>query len=237
MSEMKPTHCLAGVLLLLCGAGCGVINSDPGPTQTAAESIDAGKAETVRVEIHMGGGELHIQGGASKLMDASFRYSEKLGRPDVRYDPAGVRGHLLVESHNKNSVGNAVNEWTLRMGSQTPLEMNVNVGGGTADLDMSSLPLRSADVNVGAGELHLNVAGKYAKNVDVTVNGGAGQSNIRLPKDMGAIVDATVGIGGVDANGLTQRDGKYYNAAYAEGKPAVRVHVRGGVGDIKLSVE
>jgi hypothetical protein len=179
----------------------------------------------------------HIEGGASQLMDASFRYSENVGRPDVHYDTAGARGHLLVESPNKSSVGNSVNEWTLRMGSQTPLEMNVNLGGGTADLDMSSLPLQSADVNVGAGELHLNLAGKYPKDVDVTVSGGAGQSNIRLPKDMGAVVDATVGIGGVDANGLTKRGDKYYNAAYVEGKPALRVHVRGGVGDIKLGVE
>ena len=68
------------------------------------------------------------------------------------------------------------------------------------------------------------------------MSGGAGEPGIRLPRDMGAVVEAHVGIGGINNQGLTQRDGKYYNAAYAEGKPTVRIHVQGGVGDITLSV-
>jgi hypothetical protein len=115
--------------------------------------------------------------------------------------------------------------------------MNVDLGGGQADLDMSRLPLQSVKVAMGAGELRLNVAGTYNKDVTVQVNGGAGESRIRLPRDMGAVVDAHVGIGGINTSGLRKRDGKYYNDAYAEGKPAVRMDVRGGVGDITLSVE
>jgi hypothetical protein len=68
------------------------------------------------------------------------------------------------------------------------------------------------------------------------VNGSAGESRIRLPRDMGAVVEAHVGIGGINNEGLTQRDGKHYNAAYLEGKPTVRIDVQGGVGDIILSV-
>jgi hypothetical protein len=54
---------------------------------------------------------------------------------------------------------------------------------------------------------------------------------------MGAVVEARVAIGGVDTSGLTKRDdGKYYNVAYDAGKPAIRLKVQGGVGDIKLDV-
>jgi hypothetical protein len=104
-------------------------------------------------------------------------------------------------------------------------------------LDMSKLPLRAVEVKMGAGELLLNVAGKYPNDVTVTVSGGAGEAKIRLPKDMGAVVDSRVGIGVIDTKGLTKRDGKYYNDAYAEGKPAVGMELQGGVGDITLSVE
>ena len=93
------------------------------------------------------------------------------------------------------------------------------------------------EVQIGAGELLLNLAGRYTKDVTVQVNGGVGEARIRLPKSVGAIVDAKGGIGSISAQGLTQRDGKYYNDAYADGKPAVRMEVRGGVGEIKLSVE
>ena len=89
---------------------------------------------------------------------------------------------------------------------------------------------------MGAGEMVLNVAGKYTRDVTVQVNGGVGEARIKLPKDMGAVVEATGGIGSISTNGLTRRDGKYYNDAYSEGKPAVRMEVHGGVGDVIFSV-
>jgi hypothetical protein len=92
------------------------------------------------------------------------------------------------------------------------------------------------EVNMGAGEMELNVAGKYTRDVTVQVNGGVGEARIRLPSAMGAVVNATAGIGSVSAKGLTKRDGKYYNDAYVEGKPAVRLDVQGGIGEIVLSV-
>jgi hypothetical protein len=90
---------------------------------------------------------------------------------------------------------------------------------------------------MGAGELVLNLAGRYTKDVAVRVSSGVGESRIRLPESMGVVVDAKAGIGGINAKGLTQRYGKYYNDAYTEGKAAVRVDVRGGVGEVTLSVE
>jgi hypothetical protein len=233
---MKLT--LAGVALLLWCTGCGMGGADPGPTQSATQVIDGGKAETVRMEINMNSGELRLESGAVKLMSASFRYSENIGRPEVRYDVAGGRGVLTLQSPKTSvSFRNKVNEWDLRMGSQTPLDINVRLGGGTANIDMSGLLLQAAEVDMGAGEMQLNLAGHYAKDVPVQVNGGAGEARITLPKDIGAVVEASVGIGGINTTGLTKRDdGKYYNDAYAAGKPAVRLEVHGGVGDITLSV-
>ena len=223
---------------MLSAAGCNVLTSDPGPTQTAKEEVDAGKAESVRAEIHMGAGELHLNGGGEKLMAASFRYSEAIGRPAVRYNLTDSRGRLTVESPKEgSSTGKTVNEWNLRLGGQVPLEANVTVGAGKADLDMSGLSLRSLDLNMGAGELLLNLAGRYTNDVVVKVSSGVGEARIRLPKGMGVVVDASAGIGGVEARGLTQRDGKYYNDAYTEGKPAIHVDVHGGVGAVVLSVE
>jgi hypothetical protein len=234
---MKHTPAVLGVLFLLLGTGCVSIGGDAGPTSTSNEEIDAGNAESVQTDIRMGGGDLHLSGGAAKLMSSSFRYSESAGRPTVRYDVTGSRGRLTVESPNSSSIGKKVNDWTLRMGSRLPLEMKVNMGGGDADLDMSKLPLQSVEVHMGAGDLKLNVSGKYTTDVTVKVSGGAGDARIQLPKDMGAVVTASIGVGSVNVKGLTKRDGKYYNAAYADGKPAVRMDVRGAVGDIDLNAE
>jgi hypothetical protein len=233
--RMKIVHGLAGLIFLLSVTGCNV---DSGPVENSNEQVDAGAAESVHAEVRMSAGELHIEGGAPKLMTGTFRYSERIGRPTVRYDVTGAHGRLLVESpKNPQSSGKSVNTWDLQMSSDLPLDMTVNLGAGESTLDMSRLQVRSVEVNMGAGEMTLNMSGKYKRDVTVHVQGGVGEARIQLPKDIGAEVTATGGIGSIDTKGLTKRVGKYYNAAYSDDKPAVRMEVQGGIGNITLSAE
>jgi hypothetical protein len=232
---MKSLYGTAGLMFLLSITGCDV---DSGPVETSSSQIDAGAAESVRAEIHMSAGELHMEGGAPKLMNGSFRYSERIGAPTVRYDVTGAHGELVVESlPNSQSGRKPVNIWNLQMSSDMPLDLTVALGAGESTLDMSQLQVRSVEVNMGAGEMTLDMAGKYKRDVTVQVHGGVGEARIRLPKDIGAEVKATGGIGSIETTGLTKRDGKYYNDAYSEDKPAVHMEVQGGVGNITLSVE
>jgi hypothetical protein len=232
---MKVIHGLAGLGFLISITGCTV---ETGPVETSSQQIDAGAAESVRADIRMSAGELHMDGGAPKLMNATFRYSQRIGAPAVRYDVTGAHGQLFVESpKNSQSGGKTENTWDLQMSSVMPLDMTVNLGAGESTLDMSQLLVRSVEVNIGAGEMTLNMAGKYKRDVTVQVHGGVGEARIRLPKEIGAEVKVTGGIGSIDTTGLTKRDGKYYNAAYSDDKPAVHMEVQGGIGNITLSVE
>lgn len=232
---MKLIYGCACAGLLLAISACHVVDS--GPTQTSSQEIDAGAAESVRAEISMGAGTLKIEGGAPKLMSAQFRYSEQLGQPVVHYEVTGSQGHLTVESpKSSSSTGNTVNEWDLRMGSGVPLDLKLALGAGESTFDLSRISLRSLEVNMGAGEMDLNMAGRYTKDVTVELNGGVGEARIRLPRDTGAVVQVEGGLGGVSAKGLTKRDGKYYNDAFSADKPAVRMNVHGGIGNVSLSV-
>jgi hypothetical protein len=212
-------------------AGCTV---DPGPVQTGTAAVEVGNADTVRAEIRMNAGELWAEGGASRLLDATFRYSERVGRPAVHYDVTGGRGLLTIESpHTGGLKGNATNEWRLRMNSTVPLDLSLHLGAGESHLDLSQVKLRGAEVNIGAGNMTFNMADRYTQDINVQINGGVGEAHIRLPRESGAVVDATGGIGSIQAGNLTKRDdGRYYNSAYADDKPAVHMKVRGGVGDI-----
>jgi len=223
---------LSATAALVFTAACSV---DPGPVQTGTTAVEVGKADTVRAEIRMNAGELWAEGGASRLLDATFRYSERVGRPAVHYDVMGARGVLTVESpQNAGGMkGNATNEWRLRMSSEVPLDLSVRLGAGESHLDLSQITLRAAEVNMGAGNMTFRMADRYSQDVNVQINGGVGEAHLRLPRETGAVVDAAGGIGSVQAGSLTKRgDGKYYNSAYADDKPAVHMKVRGGVGDI-----
>jgi len=235
---MKHPFWPVTVLAMTTLTSCVMIDGDPGPELKHHESVDAGSAEAIHADIRMGAGEVFVDGGGTKLLDANFRYSERLGRPVVRYDLTGFRGRLTVENPKKiGTGGRVVNEWRLTFGGKTPLDLNTQLGAGKAELNLSQLPIRNVEIQMGAGELNLNVAGNYGRDIEVKVQGGVGEARIKLPRDFGAAVDAVGGIGSINASGLRKRDGKYYNDAYDAGKPAIRMKVQGGVGEIHLSVD
>lgn len=229
---MKAT----ALLLVLAATGCHV-EMDPGPVQTASQSVDGGSVELVRAEINLTAGELEIAGGGSKLVDADFRYSEKLGKPEVRYDATGFRGRLTVESPRRITGGEIKNEWKLRFGDKYPLDFDIRMGAGEGRLNFASLPVRKVEAQVGAGELDVDLRGNYTRDVEVDLKGGVGEARIRLPKNVGVVADVKGGIGSIEARGLIKRGDRYYNEAFQESKPAVRLTVRGGVGEIKLIAE
>jgi hypothetical protein len=89
---------------------------------------------------------------------------------------------------------------------------------------------------MGAGKLGLNLSGRYRQDVLVSVQGGVGQASVDLPHDFGAVADVKGGIGAIQAGSLVRRsDGLFVNRAFAEGKPAIRLTIRGGIGEIRLS--
>jgi uncharacterized protein DUF2154 len=220
-------------------SGCVVVETDPGPVETYTQDIEVGRAETAHVDIQLGAGDLSIAaGGGKKLVTSSFQYGARLGRPDIHYEVRQSEGRLTIEPpRNRFGTGHASNEWKLRFGDSVPLEFTVQVGAGQSTVDLSHLPVRLFDIQMGAGKLDLNLAGRYRQDVIVSVQGGVGQAAIALPRDFGVIADVKGGIGAIQPGTLVRRNGRFVNRAYDEGRPAIRLTVRGGVGEIRLSEE
>jgi hypothetical protein len=207
---------------------------DSTPVRTEKRSVDRGQVEAVRAVINMGAGELRVKGGAAKLLEAEFRSAYP---PEVTYDAKGSRGLLEIRSPKKQgwSSHGGDNTWTLNFDSQTPLDMEVHLGAGETQLDLSGVALRSLEVHMGVGELKLNLDGDYKRDVDVEVHGGVGRAEIRLPRKMGAQVDAKGGLGSLNTRGLKKEEGgRYVNAAYENSTKQVRCKVRGGIGEVEL---
>ena len=108
------------------------------------------------------------------------------------------------------------------------------MGAGQSDLQLRDLDVRRVDINIGAGEMQLDLTGARKNNLDVEIQGGVGSATIALPKDVGAKVHASGGIGAVSADGLTKQDGDYINSAYGKTPATITVDIQGGVGAISL---
>jgi len=207
---------------------------DAMPAKTENISIERGKAEMLKAVMRMGAGEMELTAGATgKLMDGEFR---SVNKPEVRFDGQGARGLLeTLSDRNKLNWGPGQgDQWKIRLDKSTPVDLELHLAAGESNLDLSGLALRSVAVHMGVDELKLNLDGNYGRDVEVDVHGGVGRAEIRLPRKMGAQVDAKAGIGSVDVRGLKKENGRYVNAAFESPSHQVRCRVRGGVGEIAL---
>ena len=133
---------LFSALLSGCGSGARV-----GALQSESQSVDLGDAKSVRVQIKMGAGDLQVTGGAEKLLEADFNYNVAKLKPVVKY----TDGTLVVWQPDGNGLSDLRgitdyrNEWGLRLNDQVPMDLSVDVGGGTSDLQLAGLSLIRLD--------------------------------------------------------------------------------------------
>jgi len=226
------------IALLLSCAGC-MRRERREEVQTLFRSIELDRKEGVHVDLKMGAGELHLTGGAPKLMEAHIRYAGER-EPEIRYETGGIRGMLTVRSRSDfvtPFVGNGGERWNIRLNDDAELDVSVHLGAGIGDLDLTRLNLRYLTVNIGAGKVTLDLRGTPKRNMNVRVNGGVGEAVVRLPKEVGLRVEVHGGIGSTRVDGLSKRGDFYQNDAYERAKRTMDVSVTGGVGAIRVSAE
>ncbi|HKT81113.1 MAG TPA: toast rack family protein [Vicinamibacterales bacterium] len=207
-------------------------------SQTITRTVELDHAESVDVELKMGAGELHVEGGAPKLLDASFRFNVPSWEPVVDYQGGGSRGRLRIEQGDgAGSFGNTENTWSLKLNDDVPIDLVAHLGAGQATMAIGALDLRRLEIHQGVGELQLDLRGTPEHSYEVNVNGGVGSAHIRLPHSVGIVANATGGIGSIDVSGLSQRGDTWYNPNHENDPVSIRVNVKGGVGEIKISAD
>ena len=233
---MAATAVLAGACGMQPGGGA---QQDVGKMQEESKSVDPKNADSVRAQLKMGAGELHVTGGADGLMEGDFSYNVSEWKPKVSYDVSGGKGELLVKQGSANSGSldaKARNEWEISLNEEVPTDLVVKMGAGESDLDLDSLTLKGVDLKMGAGQSTVDLTGDYAKSFDASIEGGVGEVTVMLPSEVGVKAKAEGGLGKINAEGLKKAGDSYVNDAYGESDVTLDVDVRGGVGQINLEV-
>jgi hypothetical protein len=185
----------------------------------------------------MGSGELQVEGGSSKLLEAAFDYNVRAWKPAVEYVSGDSLSTLTITQPSRASASNAVNRWNLKLNDVSPMEVTARLGAGEATLKLGSLKLRGLDLNVGVGEVEVDLRGTPTESYDVQIRGGVGSATVYLPASVVISATAQGGIGDINVRGLERRDGRWVNARQEASPVTIRVDVRGGVGEIRLVAE
>jgi hypothetical protein len=132
----------------------------PSSAKSQTVQIEQGDADRVQASVKFGGGTLDIQGGSDALLEAEFVYNVDALEPEVTYDVQDGLGQLLVE-HRTDPIrldqltGELRNEWTLVFAENVPLELQLDVGASSGEIDLGGLAIENLDVTMGAADLRL----------------------------------------------------------------------------------
>jgi hypothetical protein len=232
---------VAAVAVALFAGACGTQRGGTqqvGEMQRESQSIQAENAQSVRANLKIGAGELNVSGGADALMEADFSYNVAEWKPKVNYDVSGETGELIVKQGSGGGVnlGDARNEWDIRLNDQVPTTLSVQMGAGESDLDLDDLTLRGLDLEMGAGRTTIDLTGDYDRDFVASIQGGVGQATVQLPSEVGVRVEAQGGLGEINAEGLQKEGEAYVNDAYGDSEVTLDIDIQGGVGQINLEV-
>jgi hypothetical protein len=238
---MKTKHLLINVVLLaaLLLASCSSDDVRVGELRTESKSVELGDARSVRVKMVLGAGDLVATGGAKKLLEADFTYNVAKLKPEVEF----IDGTLIVQHpdvrgyRTLQDIRDFRNEWDLRLNNDLPMNLSLEMGAGTSDLQLAGLSLTGLDVKLGAGKSTVDLTGNWVRDLDVTFDSGAANITVRLPGDVGVRVEVEAGLSTINAPSLTKAGNVFTNAAYGVSDVTLHINIVAGIGQITLEVE
>jgi len=128
-----------------------------GEMREERRSIPLSGTDPVDVDVVFGAGRLELEAGVSdELFSGTFRYNVERWDPEITYEV----DHLTVKQGGDEGdwgipSGSIKNRWELEFSPEVPLTMDVRVGAGEGEFDLTDLRISGLDVVVGAGDYAL----------------------------------------------------------------------------------
>ncbi len=155
---MKKNILIALSALVLSSLACTVtipfipkVGTGQTQTFTFSEQAPAG-ASPATVDISMGAGTLHMQGGASALVEGTVDYNVDGWKPVVTKTDTGIKIEQKSGDVTNIPSGQVKNDWNVRLGNTTPIALDLSAGAYQGTLDLGGVPLANLSISDGASD-------------------------------------------------------------------------------------
>jgi hypothetical protein len=153
-------------------------------------SVPRNTATQLALTLNGGGTRsYHLSGGADQLVEAHSTStdlrlrSSGTTRADVRLD----------QTSNGFFVPSGPGDVQIRVASDIPTSLTINVGAGEFDVDLSDVGVTDAHINIGASSMRL-VLPKPSGDVAIRINGGASTITLVVPDGVETRIATTGGL-------------------------------------------
>ena len=241
-------HSVLGSLIVLVltvgllAGGVWLLNSDLGVGRAAiSETVRQSRegAAQARVVIEPGVGRLDIKAlpESANLVEGRIDLGKgERAAPDFSLKGDRATFMLQTERHSFGPAfwgGAGRRTWDLGLAPGVPLDLQVDLGMGEADLDLTGLVVSSLDVSVAMGKT--TVLLPQEGDIRGQIDGAMGKIVVVVPEGVEARVHASVGLGSRKLpDGYQRQDEIYTSPGYARADNRVDLEVSLAIGSIQV---
>lgn len=213
-------------------------DTDKVQTNTFSESMDAETREAV-LKLSGGAGRFIISDPTAELIKADTKqsvgsYSMSVDRdatthiPTIEFKPTEENGEVNL------SNGKLQNRVDIHLNANPVWTMDVALGAGQGDLDLSAYAVRSLKVAAGAADIDLKLGAKAAVS-DVKLDVGAASVTVHVPKGVGCRIKKDGALNLEQLDDFTDvGGGEFVSPGYETSSQKMTIRFDGGISRFKV---
>jgi len=196
-------------------------------------------ANTKRAELNIKGGatSYRLDDTTSNLFNAEVKQNfgnytlEKTTRDSV--EVLNFRMRDKKQKWNMDDMDG--NEVDIRLNSNPLWDINVEMGAGETNFDLTSYKIANLQLNGGAASFNVKLPEPVA-TTNVTVETGVAEVNIKVPQASACRIKVESGLSSKDFSGfIKQADGTYQTSNYNTSAKKIQINLKGGLSSFEVS--
>lgn len=179
-------------------------------------------ATQLAVTLDYGAGELGLTGGASDLVNVKSSTEDVDVQDIIR---TGSQAAVILRSSAAPPIGSVDRRWDVRLPSDIPTALTLNLGAGKFHLDLHAVAITRATINNGASDLVIDLPGPDG-DVPITISTGASSVLLRVPNGVAYRVRTS--------GGLNSFSGAQESAAYPTASDRLTITISSAASSITV---
>lgn len=205
-----------------------------------AESFNAADtAKKTILNLSGGGTSFKLKEATDSLFEASV--NRKRGNFSLTKATSDSTNTLTFKMNDKRKNGkdnwsfnSGGNEVDVRINTAPLWTMNLTMGAGELDFDLTKFKIRTLNFDGGAADLKIRI-GDLLPIADVNVKTGVANVEIKVPQGSGCRIKTHTGLASKDFKGFVKKDDGYYETPnYNTSKNKVFIKLDGGLSNFEV---
>ena len=215
------------------------LSNDSASWNTSNTFTEAYSPNTKRAELNLKGGatSYRLNDTTANLFDAVVKQRhgnytlEKTTRDSVEVLNFRMRGKN--QKWNMDEMDG--NEVRIQLNNKPIWNVNVEMGAGETDFDLSGYKLENLSLQGGAASFNVKLP-LPVTNTSVSVETGVAEVNIKVPQAAACQITVDSGLSSKDFEGFEkQADGTYQTSNYKSAAKRIKIHLKGGLSSFEVS--